>query len=285
MTNTFKKLEDGALELLITVPWAEIEKTYNEAVEDAVKEAEVSGFRKGKAPRAVVEKSLDKSKTYEEVVRRVVPKAYSDAVSEQKLHPVIMPKIELVEATEKKDWVIKAITCEKPTITINDYKVKISELKKAKLNKIWVPGQKPDETKAAEAKKPTLDEILNTVFESVTVQIPAILIENETNRLLSDLIDQTKKIGLTVDQYLASSHKTADSIRAEYAEDAKRTITLEFTLEEIADKEGILISDDDIDNAISQAKSEEERQALQKERYYLASILRRQKTVDFLAAL
>ena len=111
------------------------------------------------------------------------------------------------------------------------------------------------------------------------------LVEHEVNRLLSDLIDQTKKLGLTVEQYLASSGRTAETIRHEYEEQAKRTLTLEFSLEEIADKEGILVSDDDIAKVIQTAKTDEEKKALESQRYYLASVLRRQKTLDFLASV
>jgi len=76
--------------------------------------------------------------------------------------------------------------------------------------------------------------------------------------LLSDLIDQTKKLGLTVEQYLASTNRTIDTIRKEYEEQAKRTLTLEFALEDIADKESIFVSDDDIDTVIKSAKSDGE---------------------------
>jgi FKBP-type peptidyl-prolyl cis-trans isomerase (trigger factor) len=285
MISAMNKLTDGTIELTITVPWSEIQKTYTAVVDEAVSNAEVSGFRKGKAPKALVEKSLDKTKMYEEVVKRIVPQVYSDAVKEQKIHPIVMPKIELKEATENKDWVIKGLTCEKPLIILEDYKKKIAEIKSSKQKKIWLPGEKPEPEKDLKDKKPNLDEILKALFEAVKITIPAILSENETNRLLSDLIDQTKKIGLTVDQYLASTHKTAESIRSEYALEANRTLTLEFALEEIADKEGILISDDEIDNTINNAKSETEKAAMQKERYYIASILRRQKTLDFLASI
>jgi trigger factor len=110
-------------------------------------------------------------------------------------------------------------------------------------------------------------------------------LDQEVNRLLSDLVDQTKKLGLSVEQYLASTNRTADGIRHEYEEQAKRTLTLEFGLETIADKEGILISDDDIEAVIKTAKSDDERKAMENQKYYLATILRRQKTIDMLAAL
>lgn len=286
MTSALNRLSDGTIELTLTIPWPDVAKTYEHAVEEAVKQTEVSGFRKGKAPRKVVEEQLDKTKVYEEVLKDLLPKVYNQAITDQKLHPIINPKIELKEASEGKDWIVRAVTCEKPAVTLGNYQQAIKDLKTAKQKKIWVPGSKTEpEGEKPENKKPTLDELLKALFGAVTISIPALLIEHEVNRLLSDLIDQTKKLGLTVEQYLASSGRTAETIRHEYEEQAKRTLTLEFSLEEIADKEGILVSDDDIARVIQTAKTDEEKKALESQRYYLASVLRRQKTLDFLASL
>jgi len=284
MKHTLARLSDGSIDITMTIPWEDVAKTYEEVVVDYVNNAEISGFRKGKAPRELVEKSLDKTKVYEEVVRRIIPKAYGDAVTEEKLRPVVMPKIELKEALEKKDWVISAVTAEKPEIVLGEYKKAISELNSSKSKKLWVPGEAKDE-KDAKPQKASIDEILMTLYQNVKVTIPAVLLENETNRLLSDLIDQTKKLGMTVEQYLSSTHKTAESIRAEYEEQSRRTICLEFALEAIAETQNMTVSDEEIAKAIETAKNPEEKAALEKERYYLATILRRQKTLDFLASL
>ncbi|MBI5619527.1 hypothetical protein HY950_01035 [Candidatus Gottesmanbacteria bacterium] len=288
MTSSLNRLADATVELTITIPWSDVAKTYETAVAEAVKHAEVSGFRKGNAPRKVVEEQLDKTKVYEEVLKDLLPKVYNQAVTDQKLHPIINPKIELKEASEGKDWIVRAVTCEKPDVTMGNYQQAIKDLKASRQKKIWVPGQEPKEggkNPPAGGEKPSLDELLKALFTSVTITIPSLLVEHEVNRLLSDLIDQTKKLGLTVEQYLASSGRTAETIRHEYEEQAKRTLTLEFSLEEIADKEGILVSDDDIARVIQTAKTEEEKKALESQRYYLASVLRRQKTLDFLTSL
>lgn len=295
MISTLNRTSDGTLELTLTVPWTEVSQTYQSVVDDAVKNAELPGFRKGKAPREVVEKSLDKTKLYEEVLKILIPKTYNQAVAEQKIKPIMSPKVELKEANEKKDWVIRILTCEKPSVTLGDYKKAIADLKASKGKKIWTPGsdlpageagpKKEEGNPPAGGQKPTLDELLHALYGTVTITLPALLIEHEVNRLLSDLIDQTKKLGLSVEQYLSSTNRTADSVRHEYEEQAKRTLTLEFALEEIADREGILVSDDDIDTVINTAKSDEEKKALTSQRYYLASILHRQKTLDMLATL
>jgi len=283
MNTQLKRLEDKTIELTLSIPWEDIQKTYSEVVDEFVKETELPGFRKGKAPREAVEAKLDKNKVYEEVMQHIIPKVYSEAVETEKLHPVVMPKITLTEAKEGSDWKVLAITCERPEIVLSDYKKAVTEAKAAKTNKIWVPGQEPSKENEEKEKKITLDELLAAVSSAIKATLPAILIDQEVNHLLSDLVDQTKKLGLTVEQYLTSTGRTADGIRHEYEEQARRTLTLEFALEDIADKEGILVSDDEIDTVIKTAKSPEEKASLEKQRYYLATILRRQKTIDMLA--
>lgn len=288
MKSSLSRQQDGTIELTITVPWSEVETLYEKVVADLVKNAEIEGFRKGKAPRAMVEAKLDRTKTYEEVLKELIPQSYGKAIEEHKLRPVVQPRIELKEATEKKDWIVRALTCEKPTVTLGEYKKAIAELKTTKAKKIWVPGKDEEPQKGVEdqkPQKPTLDELLKTVFENVKTQIPHLLIDHEANRLLSDLIDQTRKLGMSVEQYLSSTGRTSETVRKEYEEQAIRTLTLEFALETIADAEGILISDDDIDTVIKTAKTDQEKEALAAQRYYIASVLRRQKTLDFLASI
>ncbi len=285
MKSQLSKQTDGTIELTLTIPWSDVTKVYETVVTEMVQNAEIDGFRKGKAPRAKVEEKLDKTKVYEEALKKIIPEAYGKAVEEHKLHPIVQPKIELKDATEQKDWVLRALTCEKPPVTLGEYKKAVTDLKATKAKKIWTPGQDEKKDEKEESKKPTIDELLKALYENVTVAIPALLLEHEVNRLLSDLIDQTKKLGMSAEQYLSSTGRTADSIRKEYEEQAKRTLSLEFALEAIADKEGLFVSDDDIDIVIKTAKTDEEKKALTAQRYYIASVLRRQKTIDFVAAI
>lgn len=284
MNSEITRKPDGTIELTVTVPWAKVQSTLSEVIDDIVKNTELPGFRKGKAPRKVVEEKLDRNEAYEEVLKKLLPQLYNDAITEHKLRPIINPKIELIEAKEGTDWKVRMFTCERPKLTIGDFKNAVKELKAAKHKKIWVPGtDKKEEEKTP--PKPTMDEILTAVLSTITGAIPALLLENQVNKMLSDLIDQTKKLGLTVEQYLTSTGKTADGVRAEYQTQAQNSLRLEFALEDIADREGVIISDDDIDTVLKTAKTDQERASLEKERYYLASLLRRQKTLDYLGAL
>jgi len=285
LDSALHKRTDGTIEISITVPWSDILILYNQTVDEYVKKSEIAGFRKGKAPKKLVEEKLDKRDVYEEMIKTLIPKLYDDAVTEHKIKPILSPKVELKEASEGKDWVVVLLTCERPAISLGDYKAAAKEVRAGKAKKkIWVPGKEPEEKKEQE-QKPTLDEILTAVLTQVKATIPDLLTEQQVNRLLSDLIDQTKKLGLTVEQYLSSTGKTSEGIRQEYKQQATNTLTLEFALEDIADSENITVEDSDIEKILSTAKSEEERKSLERERYYLTSVLRRQKTLDFLSSL
>lgn len=288
MIASLDRQSNGTISLTMTISWATVAKAKESVVLELVKTIELPGFRKGHVPRDTAEKKLDAAKVYEEVIGKLLPQIYSDAVTEHKLHPVVLPKIEIIEAKEENDWIVRATTAEKPAVELGDYKKSIKEAKATKHSKIWTPAdpvKAPDPQEEAKAKQMTLGELLNALYSVVTCHIPDILIDHEVNRSLSDLIDQAKKLGLTIDQYLSSTGKTAESIRKEFGDNARKTLTLEFALEAIGDRESIFVSDDDIDQAIKSAKSEEEKATLTKERYYLASILRRQKTLDFLSTV
>lgn len=281
MTSAIHKTEDNSIELTITIPWKDIQGMYETVVTETASGTEIAGFRKGKAPKQIVEENIDKTKAYEETIKRLVPKCYTDAVTEHKIAPIMMPQIELKSAEEGKDWVVLAKTCERPAITLKDYKKAVSELKASKTPKIVLPG----DAKADEAPKgPSVDEVLDALLVSVEAKLPEILLEHEVTHQLSQLVDQTKKLGLTVEQYLASTGKTADSIRTEFRTQAAKNLTLEFGLEAIADKESVTVSDDEVNKLLQTAKSDEERKALEGQKYYLASLIRRQKTLDGLMA-
>ncbi|TSC53539.1 MAG: trigger factor [Microgenomates group bacterium LiPW_16] len=280
MTVAVNRLVNGTIELTITIPWNDIKTTYEQVVEEFVKEVELPGFRKGKAPRKLVEEKLDKSKVYEEVLKQVVPKNYAEAIKQENLTPIVSPRIEVISFKENEVCQFRAQTCEKPQVSLGNYQETISKLKREKQTKIWVPGKDVKEEKPAELG---LEEIIKVLLETSQVNLPTLLVEDEVNRMLARLIDQTQKLGLTVEQYLLAQGKTIEGLKAEYKDQAARNLALEFILEAIADNEKIQVSDEEIEKVIKSAKDTKEQEALRAQKYYLATILRRQKTLDRLA--
>jgi len=287
MISAIHKQDNGTIQLTITIPSDAVRKTWNEVVDEGVKNANVSGFRKGKAPKQFVEEKIDKEKIREEVLKKLLPKFYSDAIRENNLTPIINPKIHVEKledpqalsdpdaSGESKGWQFTALTCEAPEVKLNDYKQ--NEQKITAKSKIIIPGKDKQEIK--------FEEIVMALLNSVSIKIPEILIEREVERLLAQTLDDIKKLGLTLDQYLSSTNKTPQVLRDEYKKKADSDIKLEFALQKIAEVEHITIEEKEVDEAIQKAKDEKERKHLESNRYLLASILRQQKTLDFLKNL
>ena len=278
------KLPDNSAEILVKVPWEEVEKEYQKALEELQKEATLPGFRKGKAPKAQVEKSIGKEKIYQEVIEQLIPRLYQEALTSQKINPIISPKVELVAAQEGKDWEIKFTTAEKPTVDLGNYQEEIKKINTK--GKIWTPESEekknPEEKEKEEREK--LNQIIETLLEESKVILPDILLENDVNQRLAGLIEKTEKLGLTLEQYLASLGKTVAEIRREYEEESRRNWQLELILAKIADEEKITVSDEEIDQFIAKTPQSDQK-ALEQQRYLIAAMLRQQKTLNFLKNL
>lgn len=277
MASALQKLDDGTIKLTITIPVEMVKKARDEVVAELLKTAKLPGFRKGKAPKKLVEEKLNKQEVQEDVLKKLLPSAYLEAVKEHSLKPIINPKIHVEKLEAEGDWQFNALTCEFPQVQLNSYKEAIQKI--TAKSKIIVPGK---DSKEREVK---FDEIVKILFESVNVKIPKILIDNEVERLLSQLLDEIKKLGLTLDQYLASTNRTAATLRSEYEKKAENDLKLEFTLQKIAETEKITVEEKEIQEAIQKAKDEQEKKHLEANRYLLASIIRQQKTLDFLKNL
>lgn len=276
MTAALLKQEDGTIKLTITIPQTVVEKTWEEVVLEMVKSASLPGFRKGKAPKKLVEEKLDKAKIKEEVLKKLLPQGYLEAVKEHNLKPLMNPRLHVDKIGEKDQvWQFEAFTCEMPQVTLGDYKNKIKAI--TAKSKIVLPGKEPQE--------PNFEEVMKAMLDTVEVKIPNILVDQEVERLLSQMLDEIKRLGLTLDQYLASTGKTPEILRKEYEEKARNDLKVEFALQKIAEEEKITIDEKEIEEAILKAKDANEKKALEANRYLLASILRQQKTLDFLKNL
>ncbi len=275
MIAAIQKQEDQTITLTVTIPWADVKKTRETVVSGYAQNTQVPGFRKGKAPKKLVEDKIDEEKVKEEVLKKLLPQFYLQAINEHKVNPVIAPRVHVEKLEEGKDWQFIAVTCEAPEIKLGDYRDNIKKI--TAKSKIVIPGK--------ELPQVSFDDIVKEILASVEIKIPRIIIEQEVERLLSQTLDEVKKLGLTLDQYLSSTGRKAEDLRKEYEQKAENDIKLEFALQKIAQEEKITVEDKEVEEAIRQAKNEAERQNLQANRYLLASILKQQKTLDFLKNL
>ena len=120
MSYTVENLEKSMAKITITVDADAFEeamvKSYNK------KNISIQGFRKGKAPRKMVEKLYGPEVFYEDAANFAIPDAYEEAAKESGLEIVSRPEIDVVEIEKGKDFVFTATVAVKPEVTLGDYK-------------------------------------------------------------------------------------------------------------------------------------------------------------------
>lgn len=119
--TSVEKKEKSTVELTIQVEADAFEAAVQKAYEKERKNIGVPGFRKGKAPRKIIEGMYGTGVFYEEAINQVYPGAYAQAVEEQKLDDVGYPKIEIVEVG-KDGLTFKALVSVRPEVKLGTYK-------------------------------------------------------------------------------------------------------------------------------------------------------------------
>ena len=281
-----KNLNKTDKEILVDIAKEDVQKQYTASFEKLQQELTVEGFRKGKAPKAVAEKHLSKDKIYNDLVNTLLSKIYQDIIAKEQLKPVVAPKIELVKAKENEDWQVKITIAEKPIIEIGDYKAVVKKVKaEVKKDEIWVPGKdkQPEDPKKDQQK--ILNAVLAEIVKITKLEISDLILEEELNNRLTKLVDDIQKIGMTMDNYLKSKNLTHEKIKEQFKNEIIETYKLEFALSEIADKENLKVEKTDLDKLFVNIKDEKERRMAEANSYFYASILRKQKTLDFILSL
>ncbi|OGK33645.1 hypothetical protein A2956_00430 [Candidatus Roizmanbacteria bacterium RIFCSPLOWO2_01_FULL_37_57] len=286
---TKKDLEKSTLQFVVTIPKDDIQKRYEESFKELAQSVKVEGFRTGKVPLDVARKHIGKEKIYDGLIHHLLPQIYEYILKNEKLQPAMSPKIELKQAKEEKDWIIEITIALRPIVAVPDYK-KIAQTIKAGLKKedIWVPGKsqtKEDEAEKRKKQEKIVNDILGEIIKNSTLEISQLIIDQEVNAKLARLVDDIQKIGMTMDAYLQSKKITSDQIKEQIQQEIIQTYTLEFILAEIADKEKITVEKNEIDTFISSITDVQTREQAEKNRYLYASLMRKQKVIDYLASL
>ena len=290
-THKLNRLGKNTVEIGIVIEKATIDQEYKASFAKLLQNLEIKGFRRGKVPPKIAEQYLKKELIYEDVVKTIIPRIYEEIVKKDGLKPVMHPKIELAKAKENEDWQIKITLAEKPSVELGDFKETIRKIKaEQKKTDIWVPGkpgekQEVSEKDKAKKQQELLNSILNALLKETKCEISELIIEEELNQRLSNLLTEIQKIGLTVDTYLKSKNLTQEELKKRYRNEIEQTYKLEFILGELADKENIKVENSDIEKLLLSINDPKERETAKANSYFYASVLRKQKTLDYLLSI
>lgn len=285
MKITTEKLKKSALKLTITVESEKVKKAYEEVLEEKVKTTAVEGFREGKAPKNMVEEKLGVSALYGDAVNLLLQTYYVQAVKENHINPLSNPKIEIKEFDLDKDFVFTAEVATKPEVSVKPFKDALKKKYEEKSKDL----KKENEEKIKKGEEVTMDhvhmhanDVLDVLLEKSEVEIADILIEAEANRMLTQLLQQIKSIGLSVEDYLKAQQTDVEKLQEGYKKSAENNLKAEFILSKLVQDENIEIEEKEIDEAfeIAGVSGVDERKTDPVERFYVKTILQKNKLIS-----
>jgi len=113
------ELPPRQLSLDIEVEQERLERAMDEAYRRLSGRVDVPGFRRGKAPRSMVERMIGRDRIVEEALDRLVPEVVSEAIEQEKVEPYTRPRVESIEFDPLR---LKAIVGLAPKVELGDYK-------------------------------------------------------------------------------------------------------------------------------------------------------------------
>ena len=147
--------KENIVDLEIIIPAKDAAEAYNRAVNKISQHVNIDGFRKGKAPRAIVEKRVGTERIKVEAIETLMPSAISNAIKENNLDVITQPSITSYDFELGKDLSVKVRVEIRPEVTLGEYK--------------GLNLKVEDSPIPADAEKKSLDNLLNqhATFELV----------------------------------------------------------------------------------------------------------------------
>lgn len=375
-------IEKNSVKLTIEIDKEAFDAAVMKSYKKNVKKIMIPGFRKGKAPKNIIEKYYGEGVFYEDAVNFVCPDAYEFAVKEAGIEPVDRPEIDIEEIGEGKNLVITATVTVKPEVELGEYKgvsaekknyrtkvadvdakIKAAQEQNARMINVddravkkgdftvidfegfvdgeafaggkgtdhkleigsgqFIPGFEekligakigvekeievkfPDDYHAEELKgkdatfkvtvksiqvkelpelndefakdvsefdtfeeykndvKAKLDKenadktaaefegnVIKVVCDNATVDIPQCMIDARIEELIRDFGYRLSSQGLSLEQYMQFTGATVDTFKEQFKEQAESQVKTNLVLEEIAKRENIEVTDEDVENEI-----------------------------------
>lgn len=122
MSLQVEKLEKNMAKLTVEVPAEQFDEALKTSYKKNRNRFNIPGFRKGKAPQAVIEKMYGPGVLYEDAVDEVINKTYGDAMKESGLDIVSRPEISVEKIEKGETFVYTALVAVKPPVTLGEYK-------------------------------------------------------------------------------------------------------------------------------------------------------------------
>ncbi len=129
MSSVLDKKEKNTVDFTMTVKAEVFAEAMDRAFRKNVKNIALPGFRKGKAPRKLIERTYGEAIFYDDAIDFVFPAEYEAAIKDLALEPVDVPKLDVKEIGNGKDLVLAISVTVKPEVALGEYKgIKLEEI-------------------------------------------------------------------------------------------------------------------------------------------------------------
>ena len=325
MKTTIKKLDKSEVEIVGALEAKEFEKYEEKALERIGERLELQGFRKGKAPKAMVKENVQEMELLEEMAEIALMDNYVKILEENKIDAIGRPEIAITKIGKGSDLEFKITTAVLPEMKLPDYKKvakeqnskeefkkeivvdeaevekTILELRKMRAEQARGGNHEGHENmteeehskahpeipeseypifddafaktfgdfKSAESFKEKIrgnmkieketeqkDKVRLSIVEELVKQtegeIPDILIQSETDKIMYRLQADITNAGLKMEDYLKQINKTEDDLRKEWKPDAEKHAKLQMIIHTISEKENLKPTEEEIEKDVTQ---------------------------------
>ncbi|HHW00568.1 MAG TPA: trigger factor [Clostridiaceae bacterium] len=122
MNVKIENVEKNVVQLEIEVDAAKFEEGMQRSFFKNAKKFNIPGFRRGKAPRSIIERYYGEQVFYEDAINYVCPEAYDEAIKENNIHPVDRPEIDIKQIGSGENLIFTAKVTVKPEVELGEYK-------------------------------------------------------------------------------------------------------------------------------------------------------------------
>lgn len=122
ITKNILKQPKSVVEVTVTVPWADLQTTWDQTLQKMAQDVEIAGFRKGQAPLNMVEQQLGQ-RLQDEVLKSSMPNFLIESLKGTDIIPIDYPKYDLVSFIKGQQLQYKATITNRPAVTVGNYKV------------------------------------------------------------------------------------------------------------------------------------------------------------------
>ncbi len=296
MEIKINSLPKSQLEILLTLNQTDLASFKNQALQELGANLTLKGYRQGKAPLDLIAQQVSATELTEKMALLALDKFYPQLIKEHHLEPVGQPLVTLTKLIPESLVEFKLTLSILPKWPLKNYQIiaqnKQKERKKATVTEAeiqesltWLQKTKKSPTlddqfaqslgnfKNLEELKQNIKEglllekqdkenerwrlaVLEEIINQNPFEVPEILIESEKEKMLDELKIRLSEIQLSFEDYLKQIKKTEADLLQEFTPLAEKRVKMALVLKEIAQKENITVSQEEIEVKVNEILSQ-----------------------------